>query len=156
MREPKKFSARAGGRVLTVYRHEQVEVKLTWLTSLLTRRKDKKGRPIPRRVEFPVTDVQGMRWRNAGILWPGCLTIQAPPGSGDPWRRSGREKPHKFRFSRNSAAEARLLRIAWVIQLSYCQQHNGALLARKLPPQKPVPPTLVERLLTELGLRPAY
>lgn len=150
---PRNFKATCAGRVIRVIRHEVVTVRLTWLTWLFKPKRDKKKRPIPRKVQFQVIEVQGMHWRKPlWWLWPGKFTLHAPAGAGDRWRKSGVEKPHRFKFARNSATEARLLRIAWVIQLAYAQASGGVLLAT-LPPQKPVPPTLWERLRTELKVR---
>lgn len=153
------FKVRSGGRILKVIHHERVQVRLTWFTRLIIPKRYKKGpskgQRIPTKAEFTVAGISGMKWSNGWWLWPGKLTIDAPPNN-DPWTASGRTRPHRFLCAYRSANEARLIQIAWVIQLAYAQANNGLLLTR-LPPAKPIPPPWWQRLFSRAtrATRPA-
>ncbi len=143
----KKISAKASGRKITVRSHSSVTVRRTfWAWLFGPKRTSKKhGRqPLPTEVQFYVQGVEGLKWREPWFIFSGKLTIVAPAGSGDQWRRSGKEKPHRLRFGTNKRARAKMLAVAWSINLG-SQRWGGEPLGR-LPLPEAIPPNWWDHL----------
>jgi hypothetical protein len=88
--------ARAFGRVVTMD-GSLMTVQLSWPASLLRRRRDRTGRPIPRSVTFNAAGLS-YRHRQPSRWLCGRLMFRAPVPC--PWSRSGR---YVLRYGRRSA-----------------------------------------------------
>lgn len=146
----KKISARASGRKVTIRNHAVVTVRRTffaWLFGVKKVGPKKAKRKVPNSVEFYVYGIERIKWKKPWLL-TGVFVIWAPAGGGDPWRPSGKEKPHRLRYSRGRAA-AKMLAVAWAINLG-AQRYGGPPLG-ELPSPVPIEPSWWERQSPKMG-----
>lgn len=103
---------RGSGRVMTVNQHT-MRVDLSWLADKLTRRYKGKGQarqPIPRHVEFPLSEISEARNRPPGRWRSGKLWLRAGARS-NPWKHPwfGRSAAHVVCYRKRRSGDADML-----------------------------------------------
>jgi hypothetical protein len=111
--------AKGSGRIVTMTNGQVMNVALPWLTwawltikhylSMLFMSAKKKAKlqakgklpgPPVRDVQFAVAEIRSLRYSPPWGLFDGLFVVDAGEQHNDPWRKPGKRKPHRIKFSR--------------------------------------------------------